>query len=82
MNVRDWLHVMDHCLGIDLAYHKGRSGETYNIGGGNERTNIHIANIICDILDGLKPRNDGKSYKEFITFVKDRPGHDRRYAIN
>ena len=81
-NIRDWLFVLDHCKGIDLAFHKGRSGETYNIGGRNERNNIYIAKKICEILDELKPRNGGKSYKELITFVKDRPGHDRRYAID
>ena len=66
--------------GIDLVYHKGRSGETYNIGGKNERENIYIANKICEILDELVPKE--KSYKEQIKFVKDRPGHDRRYAID
>ncbi len=81
-NIRDWLFVLDHCKGIDLAFHKGKSGETYNIGGRNERNNIYIAKKICEILDELKPRNGGKSYKELITFVKDRPGHDRRYAID
>lgn len=79
-NIRDWLYVLDHCKGIDLVYHKGRSGETYNIGGRNERENIYIANKICEILDELVPRE--KSYKEQIKFVKDRPGHDRRYAID
>jgi len=81
-NIRDWLYVLDHCKGIDLAYHKGKSGKTYNIGGRNERTNIYIANTICEILDELYPRKNKKSYKELITFVKDRPGHDRRYAID
>ncbi|NPA81102.1 MAG: dTDP-glucose 4,6-dehydratase [Epsilonproteobacteria bacterium] len=81
-NIRDWLYVLDHCKGIDLAFHKGKSGETYNIGGRNERNNLYIAGKICEILDELKPRSDGKSYKELITFVKDRPGHDRRYAID
>jgi len=81
-NIRDWLYVLDHCKGIDLAYHKGRAGETYNIGGRNERTNIYIAEKICEILDELKPRKNNKSYKELITFVTDRPGHDRRYAID
>jgi len=81
-NIRDWLYVMDHCKGIDLAYHKGKAGETYNIGGRNERTNIYIAEKICEILDELKPRKNKKSYKELITFVTDRPGHDRRYAID
>ena len=79
-NIRDWLYVLDHCMGIDLVYHKGRSGETYNIGGKNERENIYIANKICEILDELVSKE--KSYKEQIKFVKDRPGHDRRYAID
>ena len=79
-NIRDWLYVLDHCRGIDLVYHKGRSGETYNIGGKNERENIYIANKICEILDELVSKE--KSYKEQIKFVKDRPGHDRRYAID
>ena len=91
-NIRDWLYVLDHCKGIDLAYHKGKSGETYNIGGRNERTNIYIANKICEILDELYPIKQNskfstlnsqlKSYKDLITFVDDRPGHDRRYAID
>ncbi len=79
-NIRDWLYVLDHCKGIDLVYHKGRSGETYNIGGKNERENIYIANKICEILDELVSKE--KSYKKQIKFVKDRPGHDRRYAID
>ena len=81
-NIRDWLYVIEHCKGIDLVYHKGRAGETYNIGGRNERTNIEVANAICGTLDSLKPIGDNKSYKELITFVEDRPGHDRRYAID
>ncbi len=81
-NVRDWLYVLDHCTGIDTAFHKGVSGETYNIGGRNERTNLYIAGKICEILDGEKPRQDGRSYKELIAFVEDRAGHDRRYAID
>lgn len=81
-NIRDWLYVLDHCKGIDLAFHTGRSGETYNIGGRNERTNIEIVNIICKILDDRRPRHDKKSYVDQITFVSDRPGHDRRYAID
>jgi len=80
-NVRDWLYVLDHCSGIDLAFHKGKGGETYNIGGRNERTNIYIVNRICEILDELHPRENG-SYKELITFVEDRAGHDRRYGID
>jgi dTDP-glucose 4,6-dehydratase len=82
MNVRDWLYVLDHAKGIDLAFHKGRAGETYNIGGRNERTNNQIVNSICEILDVKKPRHDGKSYKQQITYVKDRAGHDKRYAID
>jgi len=81
-NIRDWLYVEDHCIGIDLVFHKGRSGETYNIGGRNEKVNIDIVKEICTILDDLKSRSDKKSYQEQITFVKDRPGHDRRYAID
>lgn len=81
-NVRDWLYVLDHCRGIALAYAKGVAGETYNIGGRNERQNIYIATHICEILDERKPREDGKSYKELITCVTDRPGHDMRYAID
>jgi len=79
-NVRDWLYVMDHCKGIELAFLKGRSGETYNIGGNNERNNVYIANTICEILDQVIAKS--VSYKNQITFVKDRPGHDFRYAIN
>lgn len=81
-NVRDWLYVLDHCRGIELAFQKGRSGETYNIGGKNERTNIEIVNTICEILDGLRPLGEGKSYRQYIKFVADRPGHDKRYAID
>lgn len=79
-NVRDWLYVLDHCKGIDLAYHKGKSGETYNIGGKNEKNNNYIANKICDILDTMLPQK--KSYKKLISYVEDRAGHDRRYAID
>ncbi len=81
-NIRDWLYVIDHCAGIDLIYHRGKAGETYNIGGRNERTNLQIVDTLCTILDDQRPRTDGKSYKELITFVKDRAGHDRRYAID
>ena len=81
-NIRDWLFVRDHCTGIDLVFHKGNTGETYNIGGRNERDNLFIVNHICRIMDELHPRNDGKKYSELITFVKDRAGHDRRYAID
>jgi dTDP-glucose 4,6-dehydratase len=80
-NIRDWLYVLDHCKGIDIVYNKGRAGETYNIGGRNERNNLYIATKICDLLDEMKPRENG-SYREQITFVADRPGHDLRYAID
>jgi len=79
-NIRDWLYVLDHCKGIDLVYHEGKSGETYNIGGRNERTNLQIVDTICDILDQKVPAK--QSYKKLITFVEDRAGHDRRYAID
>ncbi|MGL1902327.1 MAG: dTDP-glucose 4,6-dehydratase [Fibrobacterales bacterium] len=81
-NIRDWLYVLDHGKGIDLAYHNGREGETYNIGGRNERDNLYIVETICKILDEKSPAKDGKPYKELISFVKDRAGHDRRYAID
>jgi dTDP-glucose 4,6-dehydratase len=80
--VRDWLYVGDHCSAIREVLAKGKIGETYNIGGWNEKANIDVVKIICKILDELKPRADRKSYAEQMTFVKDRPGHDRRYAIN
>ncbi len=82
LNVRDWLYVLDHCIGIELAYQTGKAGETYNIGGRNERNNLYIVNTICEILDKKAPLADGSSYKQFITFVQDRAGHDRRYAID
>ena len=81
-NIRDWLFVLDHCKGIDLVFHKGRAGETYNIGGRNERNNLQIVDRITSILDEKQPRKNGKSYKELLTFVPDRLGHDRRYAID
>ena len=81
-NVRDWLYVTDHCAAIRLVLAAGRLGETYNIGGRNERTNLDVVNIVCGLLDELKPRADGKSYAAQISFVKDRPGHDQRYAID
>lgn len=80
-NVRDWLYVLDHCKGIELAFKKGKAGETYNIGGRNERNNLYIVDKVCAILDEMQPKASG-SYKEQITFVKDRPGHDLRYAID
>jgi len=82
LNIRDWLYVLDHCTGIELAYKTGKSAETYNIGGKNERTNIYIVDTICTILDELKPRKNGASYKDLKSFVTDRPGHDFRYAID
>ncbi len=80
-NTRDWLWVEDHTAAIDLIYHKGRTGETYNIGGNNEWKNISLVQELCDIMDGLLGRPAGAS-RQLITFVKDRPGHDRRYAID
>lgn len=80
-NVRDWLYVTDHCEGIDRVFHKGKAGETYNIGGRNEWQNIRIVEKICDILDEKRPMKNG-SYRQFMTFVQDRPGHDMRYAID
>ncbi|MEZ4801566.1 MAG: dTDP-glucose 4,6-dehydratase [Gelidibacter sp.] len=79
-NIRDWLYVLDHCKGIDLVFQKGKAGETYNIGGRNERNNLYIAYKICELLDEMNPQN--KSYKNQISFVQDRPGHDFRYAID
>ena len=80
-NIRDWLFVDDHCSAIKAVYENGMIGEAYNIGGNNEIKNIDIVNTICTILDDLRPTDNGKSYSELITFVKDRPGHDFRYAI-
>jgi len=79
-NIRDWLHVDDHCAGLLLVLQKGRVGEKYNIGGGNERTNLEVVDALCDVLDGLRPQ--AHSHKTLKTFVPDRPGHDRRYAID
>jgi dTDP-glucose 4,6-dehydratase len=80
--IRDWLYVGDHCSAIREVLAKGKLGETYNIGGWNEKANLDVVKTICSILDELKPKADGKSYAEQITFVTDRPGHDRRYAID
>ena len=80
--VRDWLYVGDHCSAIRAVLAKGRLGQTYNIGGCNEKTNIEVVKTICQILNDIQPRSDGNSYTEQIIFVKDRSGHDRRYAIN
>lgn len=81
-NIRDWLYVLDHCKAIDLIYHTGKAGETYNVGGRNERNNITIVKTICAILDAKRPRANGKKYEELITYVQDRAGHDFRYAID
>jgi len=80
--IRDWLYVVDHCKGITAVLEKGIIGETYNIGGWNEKTNLEVVNTLCGLLDELRPLHKGKSYKEQITFIKDRPGHDHRYAID
>ena len=82
MQVRDWLYVGDHCAAIRRVLEKGTLGETYNVGGWNEKTNLEVVNTICSILDELRPRSSGGSYAEQIRFVTDRPGHDRRYAID
>jgi dTDP-glucose 4,6-dehydratase len=81
-NVRDWLYVEDHCEAIRLVLENGKPGETYNIGGNSEKTNMEIVQTLCNILDEMHPREDGISYEKQITFVPDRPGHDRRYAID
>ncbi len=80
--VRDWLYVKDHCSALRLVLAAGAPGRTYNIGGNSERTNIEVVREICAVLDSMRPRSDGRSYAEQIAFVKDRPGHDRRYAID
>ena len=86
-NVRDWLHVEDHCAGLLLALERGQPGEKYNIGGGNERTNLEVVERVCDVLEELRPSRSnpalrGASYRALMTFVPDRPGHDRRYALD
>ena len=80
--IRDWLYVKDHCSAVRCVLEKGKPGETYNVGGGNEKANIDIVHTVCSLLEELHPRQDGKSYSGQITFVTDRPGHDRRYAID
>jgi len=82
MQVRDWLYVKDHCSAIRRVLEAGKLGETYNVGGWNEKPNIEIVNTVCALLDELSPKADGKPYKEQISYVTDRPGHDRRYAID
>jgi len=79
--IRDWLYVKDHCSAIRCVLETGRPGETYNIGGNNEKPNISIVEAVCELLDELRPRSQG-SYREQVAFIKDRPGHDRRYAID
>ena len=80
--MRDWLYVGDHCSAIREILINGQIGEAYNVGAWNEKTNLEVVETLCAILDDLKPKSDGKSYSRYITFVKDRPGHDRRYAID
>ncbi len=81
-NVRDWLYVEDHARALECVLKNGRAGESYNVGGRAERTNLSVVESICDILDRKRPRKNGKAYRELIEFVTDRPGHDRRYAID
>jgi dTDP-glucose 4,6-dehydratase len=81
-NVRDWLFVDDHADALLTVFERGRSGETYNVGGNNEKQNIEVVHHVCDLLDELKKRSDGKSYRDLIKYVADRPGHDKRYAID
>jgi dTDP-glucose 4,6-dehydratase len=80
--IRDWLYVKDHCIAIREVLEQGHIGETYNVGGWNEKTNLEVVKTLCSILDELKPKVDGSKYENQITYVKDRPGHDRRYAID
>lgn len=82
MQVRDWLYVKDHCSAIRRVLEGGRLGETYNVGGWNEKPNLEIVRTVCALLDELRPRSDGQPYASQISYVKDRPGHDRRYAID
>jgi dTDP-glucose 4,6-dehydratase len=79
---RDWLYVADHCAAIRRVLEAGQVGEVYNVGGWNEKANLEVVTLLCDMLDAMRPRADGRSYREQITFVTDRPGHDRRYAID
>jgi dTDP-glucose 4,6-dehydratase len=80
--IRDWLYVKDHCAAIRAVLERGRLGETYNVGGWNEMANLDVVKLLCTMLDELKPKNDGLKYSDQIIYVKDRPGHDRRYAID
>jgi len=79
--VRDWLYVEDHCKALTALLERGAPGETYNIGGNSEKTNLEVVAAVCGLLDDLKPRASGR-YRDLVTYVKDRPGHDRRYAID
>ncbi len=81
-NVRDWLYVADHCEAVERVVRHGRAGRTYNVGGRSERTNLEVVHLLCDIVDELLPRPDGGSRRDLVSFVTDRPGHDRRYAID
>lgn len=81
-NIRDWLYVLDHCIALKTVIERGNIGETYNIGGSNEKSNLDVVRNICDLLDELSPRPDGGSYRKQIVFVTDRAGHDQRYAID
>jgi dTDP-glucose 4,6-dehydratase len=81
-NIRDWLYVLDHCKAIETVVTRGTVGETYTVGGNNEMRNIDLVKKLCSIMDGLKPRSNGRRYEELITYVTDRPGHDMRYAID
>ena len=81
-NVRDWLYVEDHARALELVMTKGRVGESYNVGGRSERTNLQVVEAVCDLLDAKRPLEGGRSHRELIEFVEDRPGHDRRYAID
>jgi dTDP-glucose 4,6-dehydratase len=81
-NIRDWLYVDDHVKALWRIVTKGKNGEVYNVGGHNEKTNIEVVKTMCSILDQIKPRSDGAGYADQITYVADRPGHDRRYAID
>jgi dTDP-glucose 4,6-dehydratase len=81
-NVRDWLHVEDHCNALDLVVRRGQPGRTYNVGGHNERTNLEVVHALCDIMDELRPRPEGSGHRGLVEFVADRPGHDLRYAID
>jgi len=81
-NIRDWLYVEDHCRALDLVVRQGVSGRTYNVGGSNELTNLEVVHTLCDLVDELRPADNGTSRRDLVTFVADRPGHDQRYAID